>query len=427
MIAAIPSELSHIAAVLRQTTGSEWLWQIGVILVAALCAYATRRQTKHLVAKATPASLVNVRKWPLALALFALLLWIGFTLLTQSRIQSEALRLAALAATAWAGASLALRAVGRTPLGWSVLGLIVLVAALDALHLASPAIAALDATGFSLGALRVTPWFAIKAFLVVGGLLWASQHIGNLVEHALAHEQVISRSGQVLFAKLMRMGLLALAIILSLAFLGVDFTTLAVLSGAIGLGLGFGLQKVVSNYVAGLILLTDRSIKPGDVIEVEFAGGQLRGEVTELAGRFTAITLRTGVETLIPNEILISSPVSNWSHTNKNVQIRIPVGVAYSTDVEAAQKLCIEAALAVERVLDYPPPVCPLTGFGDSSVDFDVRFWINDPETGVRNVSSAVYLEIWKRFRDHGIEIPFPQRDLHVRSWPQGKIDEREA
>jgi small-conductance mechanosensitive channel len=154
------------------------------------------------------------------------------------------------------------------------------------------------------------------------------------------------------------------------------------------------------------------------VIEVEFAGGQLRGEVTELAGRFTAITLRTGVETLIPNEILISNPVSNWSHSSKNVQIRIPVGVAYNADVEAAIALCIDAAKATERVLPDPSPTCLLIGFGDSSVDLDVRFWIADPERGVRNVSSAVYLEIWKRFRAHGVEIPFPQRDLHVRSWP---------
>ncbi|NJO32595.1 MAG: mechanosensitive ion channel, partial [Rhodospirillales bacterium] len=374
MTLGLPPEVRHIADMLMRTTTLELVSQIGFIAAAAVCAFAVRRAAKRLIARGSAYTFEEVRRWPLGLALFALLVWIGHSLFLQGGQNSEVLRLAAIAATAWAGASLALRAVGRTTLGWSAVALISLVASLEALGLAASVIDALDSTGLSLGETSLTPWFAIKAVIVVGGLLWAAQHTGDLIDRALTREQIISRSGQVLFAKLARMGLLTLAVILSLGFLGVDFTTLAVLSGAIGLGLGFGLQKVVSNYVAGLILLTDRSIKPGDVIEVEFAGGQLRGEVTELAGRFTAITLRTGVETLIPNEILISSPVSNWSHTSREVQVRIPVGVSYNTDVEKAQELCIEAALATGRVLKTPSPVCLVTGFGESSVDLDVRF-----------------------------------------------------
>jgi small-conductance mechanosensitive channel len=263
---------------------------------------------------------------------------------------------------------------------------------------------------------KVTAWFVIKAIVIVVGVLWSTQRIGDVIEASLKGEQVLSGSGRVLVGKLIRAALLVVAIILALGFLGVNVATLAVLSGAVGLGLGFGLQKVVSNYMAGLILLMDKSIKPGDVIEVEFGEGRIRGEVTQLAGRFTAITLRTGTETLIPNEVLISSPVSNWSHTSRNVQIRMPVHVAYSTDVEKAIALCVDAALAAPRVLGSPKPVCLILGFGDSAVELDVRFWIADAEQGVRNVSSGVYLEIWKRFHESGLEIPFPQRDIHIRS-----------
>jgi small-conductance mechanosensitive channel len=262
----------------------------------------------------------------------------------------------------------------------------------------------------------LTPWFAAKAVVVVGGLFWGAQRLGDLLVLGMAKERVLSRSGNVLFGKLARVALFTAAVLFSLAFLGVDVTALAVLSGAIGLGLGFGLQKIVSNYVAGLILLLDKSIKPGDVIELDFGAGPVRGEVTELAGRYTAITLRAGTETLVPNEFLISTAVNNWSHTSNNVQVRLPVGVAYTTDVERAVELCATAAQLTPRVLTMPAPVCLIAGFGDSAVDLEVRFWIKDSERGVRNVSSDVYLEIWKQFRTHKIEIPFPQRDLHIRS-----------
>ncbi|MEZ5955830.1 MAG: mechanosensitive ion channel [Hyphomonadaceae bacterium] len=328
----------------------------------------------------------------------------------------DVVRVASLAAAAWAVVSVAFKTVGRTALGWTVSVLAVGVAGLEAAHLLTPLETALDAQAVELGGVRISLWFVIRAILVVGGLLWLAQRVGDLLERGIAGERVLSRSGHVLFAKLARAALTAAAILFSLAFLGVDVTALAVLSGAVGLGLGFGLQKIVSNYISGLILLMDKSIKPGDVIEVELSTGRVRGEVTELAGRYTAITLRTGTETLIPNEVLISSPVINWSHTSREVQIRVPVGVAYSTDVEAAIALCVEAARAAPRVLATPEPVCFIVGFGDSSVDLEIRFWIRDAERGVRNVSSAVYLEVWKRFRENGVEIPFPQRDLHIRS-----------
>lgn len=331
-------------------------------------------------------------------------------------MEASILRLAALLATFYSVALISLRGIGRTALGWSAVVIAGVFTGLEILHLTSSTIAALDARGILFGSVRITPWFVIRAIVVTVGLLWVTQRLGDMLEASLKGEQFLSRSGRVLLVKLSRVALLVTAVFVTLGFLGVNIATLAVLSGAVGLGLGFGLQKVISNYMSGLILLMDRSIKPGDVIEVEFSGEKIRGEVTELAGRYTAITLRTGTETLIPNEVLISNPVNNWSHTSRNVQIRIPVGVAYSADIETAISLCVEAALAAPRVLQTPKPACLILGFADSAVELNVRFWISDAERGIRNVSSGVYLEIWKRFREHGIEIPFPQRDIHIRS-----------
>jgi len=352
----------------------------------------------------------------LGLLAFATGLWVAHFGILGFELEGTILRLTAIAVTLYLAATLALDMVGKTPLGWLIVTIACVIATLAAFHLIDPTVAALDANGIYAGALKITPWFIIKAIVTIGGLAWGAQRLGDLIDRGLSSEQVFSRSSAVLLMKFVRAALIVAALILSLAVLGVNITTLAMLSGAIGLGLGFGLQKVVSNYVAGLILLMDKSIKPGDVIEVEFAGDKIRGEVTMLAGRFTAITLRTGTETLIPNELLISAPVSNWSHTSPNVQLRIPVGVAYTTNVELAMKLCVEAAQSVSRVLSTPSPVCLIVGFGDSAVDLNVRFWINNPEGGVRNVSSDVYLQIWKRFHEANIEIPFPQRDIHIRS-----------
>lgn len=365
-------------------------------------------------------------RWPSFLIVFTTATWLSFAGWTAIAGQAEPLRMAALAASAVTGLVLVQRFVGVTPLGLLFAALSIALPLVAALHLSQEAIAVLSAEGLDFGGIRITPWFAIKSIAIVGGLFWGAQKLGDLLAVTMANERVLTRSGSALFNKLLRAALFAAAAILSLAFLGVDTTALAVLSGAIGLGLGFGLQKVVSNYVAGLILLLDRSIKPGDVIELDFGTGPVRGEVTELAGRFTAITLRSGTETLIPNEFLISTAVNNWSHSSRNVQVRLPVGVAYSTDVERAMALSAGAAARAPRVLPYPAPVCLIVGFGDSAVEFEVRFWISDSESGVKNVSSGVYLEVWKSFRENGIEIPFPQRDLHIRSsidLPRRKTD----
>ena len=183
-------------------------------------------------------------------------------------------------------------------------------------------------------------------------------------------------------------------------------------SGAVGVGIGFGLQKVVANLISGVILLLDRSVKPGDVIAV----GDSYGWIDSLGARYVSVITGDGIEHLIPNEELIANRVENWSYSNDRVRLRATVGISYHADLRRAIDLCLEAALAAPRVLDSPAPACLVTGFGDSSVDLEVRFWINDPVNGTANVRSAVLLGIWDRFHEHGIEIPFPQRDLHLKS-----------
>jgi small-conductance mechanosensitive channel len=410
-----PLEIQALLAELAATSPRVWLWHGATMAGIALIAFGLRKPLLRFGDHYSHATADDLRAWPLGAGLAALLLWVGYALLVGAGMEAPPVRIAALVVAGWVAARVALLTIGATTFGWMAVAVIFAVVGVNAAGAGTHAVRALDAVAVEFGPIRISPWFAVKSIAIIVALFWLAQLIGNAIAKGLEREQALSASGQVLVAKLVRMGLLVLAGLFSLGALGIDFAALAVLSGAIGLGLGFGLQKVVSNYFAGLILLTDRSIKPGDVIEVEFANGQLRGEVTQLEGRYTTITQRTGVETLIPNEVLISNPVSNWSHTSRNVQIRIPIGIAYGADVERAIAVCIAAATATPRVLSDPAAVCLLMGFGASSIDLEVRYWIADSEMGVRNVSSAVYLEIWRRFRTEGIEIPFPQLDVHIK------------
>jgi small-conductance mechanosensitive channel len=176
------------------------------------------------------------------------------------------------------------------------------------------------------------------------------------------------------------------------------------------------MQRTVANLVASFSLLADKSLKPGDVIEFEAPQGATYGVVGKMTTRYVSVRTRDGTETLVPNETLISKPVTNWSYSDCRVRRKLPVGVSYDCDVEHARALCLEAAANCKRVLQTPPPACLLKGFGDNSVDLELRIWVGDPEGGVSNVASEVYLNVWRLFKEHDIEIPFPQRDLHIRS-----------
>lgn len=318
--------------------------------------------------------------------------------------------------TAWVFISIASRIIKNRMYSRIVAVCAWIIVALFILGMLPQTIDWLDQTSFGSGSSSISILAILKSIFLLGVLSWAAVLISQLVAGALQQNEDLSPSIQVLLSKLTRIGLLILAVIISLGAVGIDFTALAVFSGAVGIGIGLGMQKIVSNFISGIILLLDKSIKPGDVIEIDTVSGSTYGWVQHLGARYTAVRTRDGTETLIPNETFINTPVTNWTFTNKVVRQKLNVGVSYSTDVEKAIEECIAAADETSRVLKVPKPTCLIIGFGDSSVDLQVRFWISDSEGGVANVTSKLYLAIWKRFRAEGIEIPFPQRDIHIRS-----------
>jgi small-conductance mechanosensitive channel len=230
--------------------------------------------------------------------------------------------------------------------------------------------------------------------------------------------RTLTPSLQLLTGKLLKFTLVAIAVVFVLTSIGIDLTALAVFTGAVGVGIGFGLQKPISNLISGIILLLDRSIKPGDVVELsDPSGGGERtfGWVTALNARYASLTTRDGKEWLVPNEDLITQRVINWSFTNDRLRLLTPLGISYDSDVRKAMELAVEAARESQRVLRDPPPVCRLMGFGESSVDLELRIWIRDPANGVVNIRSEVLLAVWDKFHENDIRIPFAQRDLHIK------------
>jgi small-conductance mechanosensitive channel len=212
--------------------------------------------------------------------------------------------------------------------------------------------------------------------------------------------------------KLVSIVVWVLTVLIGIDVLGISLTALTVFSGALGLAVGFGLQKTFGNLIAGIILLMDRSIKPGDVIAVSSGKDTAVGQVKKIGIRAVSITTRDQIEYLIPNEILMTSQVENWSYSSRDVRVRVPVTVAYGTDIERAESLMIQAARAVKRVHNEPSPSVWLKAFGDNAIEFEIQCWIDDPEEGVGNVRSDVLKQVWHLFRENGVEIPFPQREL---------------
>ena len=289
-----------------------------------------------------------------------------------------------------------------------------ILAALDITGLMAPTTAALDSAAVTVGAVRLSLLLLIKAVLIIAALLWGALALARLIGARIERLASLSPSVQTLAHNLVKIALVFLALLIGLNAVGIDLTAFTVLSGAIGVGLGFGLQKIVSNFISGIILLAERSIKPGDVIEV----GGTHGYVTALGARYTSVRGRDGKEYLIPNETLITNEVTNWSYTNRFVRLDLAFGVAYGTDLRLVRRLAIEAAEATPRVLAMPAPLCHVTEFGDNGINLVLRLWIDDPANGVTNVKGDVFLELWDRFVEHRIEVPFPQRDLHIRDVP---------
>lgn len=290
------------------------------------------------------------------------------------------------------------------------------LAALNILGWLDPTAIFLDGLGFSLGAdaegndRRISALTVIRAAIVLAVFYWVASFLSRLLSTRVEHLPSLNPSARILITKAAQIVLMAAAGLMALSALGINLSALAIFGGAIGLGIGFGLQKIFSNLVSGVILLLDRSIKPGDVVTVD----ETYGKVSTLGMRFASVKTRDGHEHLIPNEEFITSKVINWSYSDPSVRIKRTIGISYNSDVRLARELVVKAAESVARVASSPATRCHLIGFGDNSVDLQIRFWIRDPENGVYNVTSEVLLAIWDAFHEHGIEFPYPQRDVHL-------------
>jgi small-conductance mechanosensitive channel len=274
----------------------------------------------------------------------------------------------------------------------------------------------LDAAGFSVGDTRFSLWTALVVTLVIVGMIVAARLGTRFARRILARVTRLDPSQGVLAEKIVQIVVWALAIFIGIDLLGIDLTALAVFSGAFGLAIGFGLQKTFGNLIAGIILLMDRSIKPGDVISVtDGAGNEGFGQIRKIGIRAISVVTRDRKEYLIPNENLMVNQVENWSYSSRDVRVKAPVGVSYSCDIAQVEELLLHATQQVPRVLDNPPPKVLLMGFGDNAINFELRFWISDPEEGMSNIRSEVLKRVWHIFKEHGVEIPFPQRDINLR------------
>jgi small-conductance mechanosensitive channel len=348
--------------------------------------------------------LSRVARWIFLL----LLLWFARVAFNETGQRADVLRLAESLVLVWVLIRISSMLVRDERLARAVAVLAWLIAALNIAGMIGPVIGLLDAMAVPIGNFRLSLLLVLKGGVTLAIFIWIANALARLAEQRLRVFTPLTPAVQVLASKLVRMTLLTLAVVLALGSIGIDLTAFAVFSGAIGVGVGFGLQKVVSNLVSGVILLMDRSIKPGDVIEIEGT----HGSVIALNARYASVQTRDGKEYLIPNEDLITQRVTNWSYSNDLIRQRVKVGIAYEADPHLAISLAEEAAKDVPRVLTEPPPRALLVEFGDSSIDIELRFWIRDPVNGTANVRSDVMLRIWDLFKENEIEIPFPHRDV---------------
>jgi len=304
---------------------------------------------------------------------------------------------------------------------WGIWGLL----ALHVLGWFDPLVQAFDSVGISAGERRITLWSVFKILFTVGAFILVAVWIARWTERRLMSMQGLALSMRIGIAKFSQAFLIGLSILLGLNAAGLDLTTLNIFTGAIGIGLGFGLQAITANFVSGFVLLMDRSIKPGDVISFTGTTGTSTegfGWVQELRGRYVVVRDRDGVETLVPNQNLITNPVINWSYTDPRVRLKLPVRVSYKCDPEKALDLLLKAAEDHSRILRDPRPVSRMMGFNDYGFDLELRFWIADPQEGVNNVRSDVNRAIWRLFKEHDITIPVAQREVILEMRDRGPV-----
>ena len=422
--------LSDWASDLWRSLQSKWVvYQILAVLASALFAALLTRTVSRLIKGLPEGGLLGrLVGWQrpiierVAPILFLIGLWTALAIMREITWPSNSyyLGLVAKLTTAWIIIN-ALALVIRNRFAHRLVSVGAwTLAALSILGLLDDVSLWMANVGVTIGEARLSLLIVVEAVILLIAFVWLAGLLSRLLERALKASGSLSASMQVLITKLLRIGLYAIAAVVALNAVGVDLTAFAVFSGAIGLGIGFGLQKAVSNFVSGITVLLDKSIKPGDVISV----GSTFGWITSLNGRYVSVVTRDGREHLIPNEDLVTREVVNWSYTDQKVRVEVKFGTSYESDPHEVKRV-VEAKLkGIKRVLPAPAPLVHFAGMGDSSLDFVCRFWIVDPVGGLLNVRSAVNFAIWDALKEHGIEIPFPQRDLHVKGAVPVRIED---
>ena len=286
------------------------------------------------------------------------------------------------------------------------------IAALSIINQLDPAIDALDSDSVSivLGGLRLTPLVVIKLGLLLIAALWLTNVASNFAENRINRSTDLTPSIQVLLVKMIRIGLLVVAVAIALGAVGINLSALAVFSGAVGVGIGIGLQKIVANFISGIILLADKSVKPGDLVTI----GDSSGRISAMKTRYISVAAGDGREFLIPNEDLVTQKVTNWTYTDKNTLVKVNFGTNYESDPRQVCRLAAEIAGSAPRAIKSRTPNCILTEFAETGMKFSLTFWIADPD-GMDNVKSDVMLSLWEAFKREGIRVPYPVREIRVR------------
>jgi len=400
---------------------SPWFYlQFGLMLAAAGIAYAADAAIRARVDLTSLAM-----RWPLPLRHFVRVL-VGSASTAVFAILVIAERIAMYHST-WPSRSYLLMVAAKLALAWLVIRLVTsvirnafivklvsvsawFVAALSILGQLDATVETLDSVAVEIGGLRLTPLLLIKAGALLIVVLWLTNIASNFVESRITRSTDLTPSIQVLLVKMIRMGLTVVAIAIALGAVGINLSALAVFTGAAGVGIGLGLQKIVANFISGLILLVDKSVKPGDLVTI----GDSSGRISAMKTRYISVAAGDGREFLIPNEDLVTQKVVNWTYTDKNTLVKVIFGTNYDADPRLVCKLAAEIAAAAPRAIKGKPPNCILTEFTEAGMKFSLTFWIADPE-GMDNVKSDVMLALWDAFKREGIRVPYPVREIRVR------------
>ena len=400
---------------------SPWFYhQLGVIVAAAGIAFAAARVVRSRI----DASSLGA-KWPAPLRVFVRTL-VGSAAVAVFALAMAATRGVMLELT-WPSRSYLLAVAGKLAIAWLVIRLITsgirntfivrlvsisawLLAALSIVDKLEPVMTALDSVSITLAGLRLTPLVLINFGVILVIALWLVNIISNFAESRITQSADLTPSIQVLLVKMIRLSLMIFAVVVAMGAVGINLSALAVFSGAIGVGIGFGLQKIVANFISGIILLVDKSVKPGDLVTI----GDSSGRISAMKTRYISVAAGDGREFLIPNEDLVTQRVTNWTYTDKNTLVKIAFATNYDADPRLVVKLAIATAAAAPRAIKGRPPNCILTEFAEAGMKFSLTFWIADPD-GMDNVRSEVMLTLWDAFKHEGIRVPYPVREIRVR------------